>query len=114
MTQCDPFAAGDTYHAVERDAGLLEEPHCLIAPDQRSPGLLHYSFGSPQMVKVSVSDDDPIARVDVVGPESCAPGTRRSIDVGVEKQGQSCSLEPERGTPEPVKGCAHEFCDSPS
>ena len=32
-TQCDPFASRDTDHSVERDAGLLEETHRLIAPD---------------------------------------------------------------------------------
>src|ERR1700677_3762647 len=60
-TECDPFASCDADHAVERHAGLLEEPHRLIAPDQRSPGLRHYPFGSPQMVEVRVSDDDQIA-----------------------------------------------------
>ena len=50
------------------------------------------------MVKVRMSDDDPIACVDVVGPESCARRARRSIDVGVEKQGQSRRLEPERAS----------------
>src|ERR1700722_9946589 len=95
-SQLDPFAPGDADHAVEWDAGLLKETHRFVAPDQRCTSLRHYPFGSPQMVKVRVPDDDPIARVDVVGPESCARSARCSIDVGVEKQGQSGGLKPER------------------
>ena len=93
---------------------MLKEADRFIAPDQRCIGLRHYPFGSPQMVEVRMSDDDPVARVDVVGPEACACRAGRSIDVGVKKQRESRRTKPERRASEPIMGCAHGLCDAPS
>jgi hypothetical protein len=92
--------------------GMLKEPHRLTAPDQPCGGLPPLSVRPSRVVKVRVSDDDPIARLlDVVDPNPVPAAPDRC------KAPKKASVPPPeagRSSIRTCKGCAHEFYNAPS
>jgi hypothetical protein len=85
----DGLPAGNANHLLDGNARLLHHAYRLVAADDARPRVGGDSLGAEEVIEVGVTDDDPIARVDVAGREAGSGGVGRPIDVRVEEHGQA-------------------------
>jgi hypothetical protein len=104
VAEVDRLTAGDADHALGRHAGLLHQPHALVAGHEPGIGVGQDPLRAVEVVEVGVADHDPVALVDVAGGEAGAGCARHAVDVGVAEDGETCRAQSERGAAVPVEG----------
>ena len=107
VAEVDRLAAGDADHPIGRDPRSLQHPHRLVAADHGGRRVRRDPLRAPQMVEVRVTDDDPVALVDVVGGEAGTCRAGRAVDVGVEEDREPCDGQPEGRTAVPIERRGH-------
>lgn len=107
VAQVHGLTTSDAEHPVERNASALHHPDCLVAADQPCRGVPHDALGAPEVIKVQVTDDDPVAGVDIVRAKPRAGGARHAVDVPIEKHGEPRCAQAEGRASVPVERRGH-------
>ena len=107
VAEVDGLAAGHAQHPIGSDAGGLHHPNRLVAPDQRRRGIGHDRLRPEQVVEMGVAHEDPVALGDVGSRPTGTGCGRRSVDVGVEEDGEASGPQAECRASVPIEGGAH-------
>ena len=85
FTKANPFPAADRIEFVLCDTQSTQYAYGLIRTDNLRVGVADNPFRAPQMVKVRMPDDDPIALVHVLGLQARPGRSLHPINVGIQE-----------------------------